>query len=136
MIADELAQGSIVGPEYFQGQPGSELERLALATLTKAGLRPPEMQYYFGRPRQWRADFAYPRERVMVEIQGGTWAKKRGGHSTGSGIQADMVKHNAAALLGWVVLCYSDHGIKDGSMVEDVRRALAMRAPERKETEG
>lgn len=127
MIADDLAQGAIVGPEYFQGQAGSELERLALATLTKAGLRPTKLQYIFGRPRLWRMDAAWLPEKVAVEIQGGTWAKKRGGHSTGSGIQADMVKHNAAQLLGWIVLCYSDHGIKDGSMVEDVRRALEQR---------
>ena len=38
-----------------------------------------------------------------------------------------MTKHNAAQLAGWLILCYSDHGINDGTLVTDVRRALEMR---------
>lgn len=106
---------------------GTELERLALAELTLHGLKPPEREYLGLRPRLFRFDFAWPDAKLAVECQGGTWSSKRMGHSSGSGIQRDMAKANEAQLQGWLILAYSDHGINDGSMVKDVRRALESR---------
>ncbi len=124
-----IQQGAVVAPDALQAMlPKSSLERYALARLQAAGLTPPARQYRFDPIRRWAFDFAWPERRVSVEIQGGIYAKTRLGHSSGSGIEAGMEKHNAAQLAGWIVLAYSDHGINDGSMVEDVRRALEMRS--------
>lgn len=128
MQDEQLEQGALVGIEYFRKLPGTKLERRALKVLQRAGIYPPVKQLQFSPPRRWKFDFAWPVQLIAIEIQGGTWSPKKMGHSSGSGIQADMEKHNAAALQGWLLLCYSDHGIGDGSMVDDVRRALEIRS--------
>lgn len=52
--------------------------------------------------RPYVGDFVWPDARVVVEIQGGTW--KKGGHSSGTGIQRDAIKALTAAAGGWVVV--------------------------------
>lgn len=63
-------------------------------------------EYRFDGTRLWRFDYAWPEQRVALEVEGGAFAKGGGGHNRGAGFQADMEKYNAAALLGWVVLRY------------------------------
>lgn len=81
-------------------------------------------EYRFDPIRKWRFDFAWPDQRVAVELDGGIWTK--GGHSTGSGIMRDMEKSNAAQLSGWLVLRFSDKHLEDGSAIEQTKRALGM----------
>lgn len=52
--------------------------------------------------RMWRFDFAFPAQKVAVEIEGGIWTNGR--HSRGKGMESDMRKYNRAASLGWIVL--------------------------------
>ena len=59
-----------------------------------------EEEFRFHYTRKWRLDFAWPRQRVAVEIQGGIWMRK-GGHNTGRGISRDAEKLNEAQFLGW-----------------------------------
>lgn len=49
-----------------------------------------------------RGDFLWPNAKVIVEIQGATWAT--GAHSTGSGIERDAQKALTAAADGWLVI--------------------------------
>lgn len=49
------------------------------------------------------ADFAWPDAEVVVEIQGGTWVSSRG-HTSGKGIQRDLVKSALAQLGGWICI--------------------------------
>lgn len=123
-----VLQGTLIDSDYFSRFPASKLERDALAAIEHAGIPTPELQYRGLPPRRFLFDFAWVEQRIAVEINGGTWAKGKTGHNSGSGLQADMTKLNCAALAGWVVLVYTDHGIKDGSLVADVRRALEMRS--------
>jgi hypothetical protein len=51
-----------------------------------------------------RADFAWPAAAVALELQGGTWGRRRSGHSTGKGIQQDCIKTFVAQSAGWVLL--------------------------------
>ena len=51
-----------------------------------------------------RADFAWPAAAVALELQGGTWGRRRSGHSTGKGIQQDCIKTFVAQHAGWVLL--------------------------------
>lgn len=51
--------------------------------------------------RDYRLDFAVPELRLYIEVQGGTWARKRKGHATGHGIARDAQKAALAAVLGW-----------------------------------
>ncbi len=65
-----------------------------------------EPEYRFHPKRKWEFDFAVPSLKIAVEIEGGIFAGKRLGHSSGAGIKRDMEKYNAAQLLGWRVFRY------------------------------
>lgn len=58
----------------------------------------PEREYRFHVQRRWRFDFAWPTERVALEIEG------RGRHQTVAGTRRDCEKYNTATLMGWRVL--------------------------------
>lgn len=55
-------------------------------------------EHVFHAERKWRFDFAFPSQKLAVEIDG------RGRHQRVAGVRADCEKGNEAALLGWRVL--------------------------------
>jgi very-short-patch-repair endonuclease len=61
-------------------------------------------EYQFHPTRKWRADFADPVHKILVEIDGGAFTMGR--HTRGAGYRADCEKLNAAAALGWRVFKY------------------------------
>ena len=79
---------------------------LFIGLLKNAGLPLPEAEYRFYPKRKWRFDFAWPKEKVAVEQEGGTWTN-HSRHTRGSGFLKDCEKYNKAALLGWKVLRYA-----------------------------
>ena len=66
----------------------------------------PETEYQFHNKRKWRFDFAFPEEKVAVEIEGGTFGRKSR-HTTGTGYAADCEKYNTATLNGWRVFRFT-----------------------------
>lgn len=58
-------------------------------------------EHKFALPRQWRFDFAWPDQRIAVEIDGGLW--QNGRHQTLSGTLGDCEKYEAALARGWRV---------------------------------
>jgi very-short-patch-repair endonuclease len=56
----------------------------------------------------YKADFAWPDARVIVEIQGGIWGKGRSGHSSGRGIERDAIKSFTAQRGGWILLPFTE----------------------------
>ena len=65
-------------------------------------IAPPVRQLRFAPPRRWLFDFAWPAQRVAVEIDGLVYGG-RGGHQTVDGVLKDCEKHEAALRLGWRV---------------------------------
>lgn len=59
-------------------------------------------EHRFAPPRRWKFDWAWPRERIALEIEGGAWT--RGRHTRGKGFLGDMEKYNRAAIMGWIVV--------------------------------
>lgn len=114
--------------------PASGLEALLLLHMAAAGLPVPEQQYPFARSigRRWRFDFCWPALMVACECDGGTWTGGR--HVSGSGYEADCIKLDEAALMGWLVLRFTRGMIESGVALEMVQRALALRT--RARTEG
>ena len=64
---------------------------------------PLEREYLPVPGRRYRLDFAHPETKVGVEINGGTWSRRKGGHSSGAGIQSNYEKINLCQMNGWVV---------------------------------
>ncbi len=79
--------------------------------------------------RKFQFDFAFPRYKVAVEIEGGTWSGGR--HTRGSGFKADCEKYNLATIHGWRVLRFTRDSVVDGSgalIVRDLIVALKVAA--------
>jgi very-short-patch-repair endonuclease len=90
-------------------------------TLLYSNLPAPERQVKFHPQRRWRWDFSWDYQdiKLAVEIQGGTWMKK-GGHTTGSGIDKDYEKWREAVRLGWKVLPFSTSDMRNPAAVCDL----------------
>jgi|SRR6187399_174835 len=78
-------------------------ERFALAWKVLGG-PPPEREYKFALPRQYRFDFAWPEAKMAVEIDGGIHeGASRGRHMRQDGYVRDAEKLNLACFLGFRV---------------------------------
>lgn len=59
-------------------------------------------EYRFHDVRKWRFDYAFPDQKVAVEVDGAVWTQGR--HNRGAGYVADLEKLNTAVSMGWLVL--------------------------------
>jgi very-short-patch-repair endonuclease len=100
----------------------SELEELFAFQVKATGLPEPEREAAVIPGRKFRFDFAWLEQRLLVEVNGGTYTK--GAHSTGQGIARDYEKANLAVLQGWRVLSFDGKSVKSGEAVETIRKAL------------
>lgn len=101
----------------------SDLEERLLYQIRAVGLPEPEREYKFALEqlgRRWRFDFAYPDDKIAIEVQGGIWT--RGAHARGTGLERDYEKLNVAQMLGWTVLQFSGNMIDSGEAVETIER--------------
>jgi hypothetical protein len=73
-----------------------------MALLDKLGMARPVQEHRFDGVRRWRFDYAWPVQKVALEVEGGVWTGGR--HTRGAGFVADMEKYNAATVQGWRVL--------------------------------
>lgn len=78
--------------------PVSRFERL----LRSVGLPTPVREHRFHAVRRWRFDYAWPEQRVALEVDGGVWTGGR--HTRGAGFIKDMEKLNTATVAGWRVV--------------------------------
>lgn len=81
-----------------QAVPVSRFERL----LRSVGLPAPVREHRFHPVRRWRFDYAWPAEKVALEVDGGVWTGGR--HTRGAGFIKDMEKLNEAVVAGWRVV--------------------------------
>jgi very-short-patch-repair endonuclease len=84
-----------------------------------------ETEYRFDarpKPRNWRFDFAFVRQLIAVEVEGGVWSNGR--HTRGSGFVADTEKYNQATLQGWRLLRYTPDAIESGQAVREIEQML------------
>jgi len=101
----------------------SELEMELAFHIRAVDLPEPEREYQFHPKRKWRFDFAWPGIKLAAECEGGTW--NRGRHTRGSGFEKDCEKYNAAVLLGWRVLRFTNKMIASGEAIETLEEIFA-----------
>jgi len=75
------------------------------------------------RSKRYRADFAHPESRSLIEIQGGTYM--RGRHVSGSGYERDARKYNLAMMSGWKVFLLTSATAKDSAWIEMIATYVA-----------
>ena len=96
----------------------SEIEDVLAFHLTTNGIQF-EREYKAIPGRRYRWDFRIGKT-LLVEVQGGTWARARTGHSTGTGIRHDCEKNNLAVLHGYRVLYFTSDMVGSGEAVNTI----------------
>ena len=100
----------------------SALENLFAMQLDSAGLTGYVREYQAIPGRKFRFDFAFLRERLLVEINGGTY--NGGAHGRGCGINRDYEKGNLAVVHNWRVLSFDTKQVKSGAALEVVEKLI------------
>ena len=102
-------------------KPDYKEELLSQLRLVKIEV---EHEYRFALPRMWRADYRVRDTRVLVEFEGGLFAKGKQGHSSVGGILRDIEKYNTAALLGWLVIRVTPKHVVSGEALKWIEQAV------------
>lgn len=74
-----------------------------------------EYEFQFHEQRKWKADIHLPDLRILIECDGGL---HRGGHKRGAALEDDYVKQNAAQMLGYKMLRFSNGQVSRGEAKE------------------
>lgn len=78
------------------------------------------------RTRKWRADWRVKGTSVLIEFEGGLFAKRKAGHSSVSGILRDIEKYNEATLAGWFVIRITPKHVTSGQALRWVEAAIEL----------
>jgi very-short-patch-repair endonuclease len=84
----------------------------------------PVREFMFAPSRKYRADFAFPEKKILIEIEGGT--HMRGRHNRASGYEEDCIKQNLAAELGYFVLRFTTAMVMSGIAERQVAVVLGV----------
>ena len=91
----------------------------------QSGIPKPVTEHRFLFGRRFRFDYAWPDQKVALEVEGGVWTGGR--HTRGKGFLADMEKYNHAAGLGWLVVRCVPSTLLTKDTLETVKAAIANR---------
>jgi len=100
----------------------SPLEDLFSFQLDAAGLTGYVREFAAIPGRKFRFDFCFREERLLIEINGGTYSK--GAHGRGVGINRDYEKHNLAVINNWRVLSFDTKQVKSGAALQVTEQLL------------
>lgn len=106
-------------PPIPQPRERSNGEVALEAQLVEAGLTF-VTEYRFVLDRKWRLDFAFPEQKVAVEVQGAV-------HRIKSRYKSDIEKFNHLTLEGWAVLLFRAEHIRKGLAVPLIQEVLERR---------
>lgn len=76
-------------------------------TIIQSGFPAPTRELQFAPPRKWRIDFAWPKYKLAIEVEGGIFKRKhgiKGGHVRGAGYKSNMQKYNEIEMQGYTLL--------------------------------
>jgi hypothetical protein len=128
-----------LGGRKVAGGEGSVLRgeavKLTFATGCIAlGLPFPEKEHQFAPPRRFAFDWAWPTEKIALEVEGGIYGRGKaclmcgrkpvGAHTSIERLKSDMEKYNLAACLGWRVLRARPEQIDSGEVYGLLERVL------------
>lgn len=80
----------------------SKQHEIFFSVLASLNISQPQVEYMFHPTRKWRMDYAWPEQKIALEVEGGIFIQGR--HSRGAGMKADFEKYNEAAVMGWRII--------------------------------
>lgn len=112
---------TVVDPKKPATEASKRLRREAIEArenwifeqLDAAGYPEPERQYKFDPNRNYRADFAWPEWKIILEYQGGG---AKGAHQRSVGYTNDRERSAKAQTLGFIVIEVTTLMIKNGDL--------------------
>lgn len=111
-------------PGQRNGSAKEAANRMRFLRLCEAeNLPTPVYEHKFHPERKWRFDFAWPEQKVALEVQGGLFVGGR--HARGAGIARDMEKASAAASLGWRLLLVQPNDLCTLDTLNLIRKTIA-----------
>lgn len=87
-----------------------------------AGLPAPVAEYMFCPGRKWRLDYAWPGQKIALEVEGGVWTGGR--HLRGKGFSKDMEKYNTLSELGWRLFRCTPDDMRSMAILGLLKRVL------------
>ena len=85
MSSTKKGNGKSSPPKESSSYKRSKLEKQT-ALILKAHQFPEWVEEHRFCERRWRFDFAWPDQMVALEVEGGIWKGKFGGHTSGKGL--------------------------------------------------
>lgn len=117
-------------PSHLGASVNKRIKELFLLNLVELGIPEPipnsknPKELIFHPTRKWRFDFAWPEQKIALEIDG---AVHQGGrHTQGVGFVKDCEKMNEATILGWQVYRVPTDWIYNGQAYELLQRAFGL----------
>ena len=80
-------------------------------------------EYRFYQPRRWRYDYAIPKYKIALEVEGGVWTQGR--HTRPKGFLGDVEKYNTGTLLGWRIFRTTPDKLLSGSTLLLIKNAIS-----------
>lgn len=106
----------------------SALEDKLGMQLAAAGFNAFKREFCAIPGRRFRWDFAWPDDKLLVEVHGGTFSRGKMGHNSGMGINRDCEKQNLAVLEGWRVMAVDFKHVNDGRALAWIQEFFRRRA--------
>lgn len=123
-VAERMALDmGVEAPRKPAGKPkkAKDVDRTFQALCIAHSLPVPYPEYRFCE-RKWRLDWAWPKWKVALEIDGGAWTGGR--HTRGAGFIKDQEKRNRAVIMGWRVLHCTPQDVKSGTIFPLLKEML------------
>jgi very-short-patch-repair endonuclease len=79
-------------------------------------------EFRFHPKRRWRADYALPEYRILIEVEGGIWV--RGRHNQSVGFLKDMEKYNTATSMGYSILRITPQEVLSNKIIDLVEETI------------
>ena len=115
------------GSQEVRDETGMKYDpRVVLAWFRQHKIPCPADEYKFHPNRKWRFDFAWPDEKVALEVQGGLFTGGR--HSRGAALLKEHEKLNAAASAGWRVLYCIPQNLCMPETIELIKQSLCLKS--------
>jgi hypothetical protein len=111
-------------PKPFASAPQHDYKAEFEQQLSLVGIQV-DREFVFAPPRKWRADWRVKDTRILIEFEGGLFAKNKIGHGNVGGILRDIQKYNAAAIAGWTVIRITPKFIPNGQALKWIEDAIS-----------
>lgn len=83
-----------------------------------------EPEFKIFETRRFRADWRVANTKILIEFEGGLFAKGKQGHSSVTGILRDIEKYNLCALGGWIVIRVTPKHVTSGEALIWIETAV------------